>query len=265
MNCKICSHSVESMFSAKIMNKYNINYFYCDNCNFLSTEEPYWLEEVYSSPISKFDTGHIQRNINISKKLVTLLTIFFKGKKIFVDYAGGNGVLVRLMRDVGFNFLWEDKYATNLFSEGFEWNSTLKSEVEAVTVIECFEHFVNPIEEIEKIITISKNIIFTTELLPPSIPHPNDWWYFTLERGGHISFYSEKTLQYIANKYKLNYFNLGSIHILTERNNITNFKLKILKLNRLGLAKLLSKLYRSKTFGDYQHVCLESKKKIQNG
>ena len=57
MICKICSKITKSVFSAKIINKYKINYFHCNNCNFLFTEEPYWIEEVYSNPISKFDTG----------------------------------------------------------------------------------------------------------------------------------------------------------------------------------------------------------------
>ena len=197
--------------------------------------------------------------------MIILLTIFFNGNKNFVDYAGGNGILVRLLRDIGFNYFWEDKYATNLFSAGFEWDNNLMPEIEAVTVIECFEHFVDPIEEIEKILSISKNIIFTTELLPTLIPNPNDWWYYTLERGGHISFFSEKTFQYIANKYKLHYFNLGSIHLLTERNNITNFKLKILKLCRFGLSKLLARKYRSKTWSDYQYIREESIKEVENG
>jgi len=260
MICKICSKITKSVFSAKIINKYKINYFHCNNCNFLFTEEPYWIEEVYSSPISKFDTGHIQRNIKISKQLITLLSLFFKSKKSFVDYAGGNGILVRLMRDNGFDFFWKDKYALNLFSECFEWIPSSDHEIEAVTAIECFEHFVNPLDEIDKIISISKNVIFTTELLPDPIPNPHDWWYYSLERGGHISFYSTQTLKYIAKLYKLNYFNLNNLHIFTEKKNISNFKLKILKLNKFGLYKLINLNQKSKTWNDYQSVKKRSEK-----
>lgn len=254
MKCKICSSNVEIKFSAKIMNKYNVNYFYCSNCHFLSTEEPYWLDEVYVSPISMFDTGHIQRNIRISQKLMILLTIFFDRKKKFVDYAGGNGILVRMMRDIGFDFFWEDKYANNLFSQGFELDNSNFEGVAAITVIECFEHFVDPIKEIESLLKISRNIIFTTELLPSKVPDPQDWWYYTLERGGHISFFSEKTFEYIANKYKLYYFHLNGFHILTEKTNITNFRLNILSLSKFGLCNLLSRLYKSKTWSDYQSI-----------
>lgn len=254
MNCKICSHNSKKIFSAKIMKKYHIDYFFCWNCNFLSTEEPYWLKEVYTSPISKFDTGCIQRNINISKNLIILLSIFFDYKKKFVDYAGGHGLLVRIMRDIGFDFFWIDKYAENIFSSGFEGDCIPKSEVEAVTVFECFEHFQNPMEEIEKITSISNNVIFSTKLLPSPIPSPEDWWYYMLSRGGHISFYSKKTIQFIAVKFNLKYFSYGDLHILTKKKNINDFKLKILKLEKVGLSKVLSLKLKSKTLVDFENI-----------
>jgi hypothetical protein len=118
-----------------------------------------------------------------------------------------------------------------------------------VTTFESFEHFVNPIEEIENLLKISRNIIFSTELLPNPIPKPEDWWYYGLDHGQHISFYSEKTFQFIADKYGLNYSNLGSLHLLTEQK-ISNLKLKILKFSKFGLHKLLQKQLKSKTWED---------------
>lgn len=263
MNCKICSHVTRKIFSSILMNKYKINYFYCNNCGFLSTEEPYWLDEVYANPISKFDTGHIIRNIRLADQMTTLLSIFFDAKGRFVDYAGGNGILVRIMRDIGFDYYWNDKYAQNLYSSRFEWDiNSAKLEVEAVTIFESFEHFVEPMQELKQLLSISKNIIFTTELLPNPIPLPNEWWYYTLERGGHISFYSEKTLKYIATQNGLHYFHLNNLHIFTKKNNISNLKLKILKLNKLGLNKLLSRRLKSRTWKDYEYIRTSSIKKV---
>ncbi len=45
---------------------------------------------------------------------------------------------------------------------------------------------------------ISRNILFTTTLLPSPMPQPGTWWYYGLEHGQHISFYSLETLQSIA-------------------------------------------------------------------
>lgn len=247
MICKICTQQTKEIFTAKILNKYNIKYYHCQHCGFLQTEEPFWIEEAYSESINISDTGYIQRNLNLSKKLTILLSILFKQDAKFLDYAGGYGVFVRLMRDIGFDFYWDDKFTQNLFARGFEYQA---GKVDAITTFESFEHFVNPLEEIEKMLCISKTIIFSTELLPNPIPNPKDWWYYGLDHGQHISFYSEKTLKFIAYKYSLNYQNLGTVHILTDKK-LPKYTKYLLKLTKFGLDKLLEKRMKSKTWEDY--------------
>lgn len=247
MKCKICSQENNSIFNGKILKKFEVKYYYCSHCNFLQTEEPYWLDEAYSESINISDTGYMQRNINLSKKLTILLRLFFDQNAKFLDYAGGYGVFVRLMRDDGFDYYWDDKFTTNLFSRGFEYN---KEVIEAITTFESFEHFVNPLEEIEKMLKISKTVIFSTELLPNNIPEPKDWWYYGLDHGQHISFYNEYTFQFIANKYGLNYYNLGSLQLLSDRS-IPSYARLILKFSKFGLHKILQKQLKSKTWDDY--------------
>jgi len=257
MNCKICKSKIQKIFDAKIMNKYKIDYFYCQNCGFLQTEEPYWLDEAYKDPITVTDTGYMQRNIYLSKITTILLLMFFDYKKKFLDYAGGYGVFVRLMRDIGFDFYWYDKYTQNLFARGFEYDESMKGGIEAITCFEAFEHFVNPIEEIENMLSISKNIIFTTELLPNPIPKPQEWWYYTLESGQHISFYSKRTMKYLGRKYNLNYVNYRNIHLLTEKK-VNESILSLLALSqRFCLYKIFTKLkgIESKVWEDYEIMC----------
>jgi len=86
--------------------------------------------------------------------------------------------------------------------------------------------------------------------LPNSILKPQDWWYYGLDHGQHISFYSEKTFEFIAEKYNLNYSNLGGLHLLSEKK-ISNLQLKVLKLSKFGLHKLLQKQLKNKTWEDY--------------
>ena len=68
MSCKICNSETKQIFSGHILNKYNIKYHYCENCGFLQTEEPYWLDESYAESINISDTGYMQRNINLSER-----------------------------------------------------------------------------------------------------------------------------------------------------------------------------------------------------
>lgn len=255
MNCKICTQQTKEIFTAKILNKYNIKYYHCQYCNFLHTEEPFWLEEAYNESINISDTGYIQRNLLLSQKVTIILSLFCNKNGKFLDYGGGYGMFVRLMRDIGYDFYWYDRYTQNLFAKGFEYEKDIK--YDAITTFETFEHFVNPLEEIERMLTITKTIIFSTELLQNPIPNPENWWYYGLDHGQHISFYNEKTLKFIANKYHLNYQNLGTVHILTDKK-LPKCTKYLLKLTRFGLHNFLGKKMKSKTWED--HIKMSNKK-----
>jgi len=159
----------------------------------------------------------ISRNITLAKQSAVLLFFLFDPKALYLDFAGGYGILTRIMRDIGFDFYWNDLYTPNLFAQGFEFNNNLK--VELLTSFQSFEHFIHPLQEIAQLLTIADNILFTTELLPNSVPSPEKWWYYSLYGGQHVSFYSYETLRFVANKYKLNLLsNRRDIHLLTKRN-----------------------------------------------
>jgi hypothetical protein len=44
----------------------------------------------------------------------------FDANNRFIDYGGGYGLFVRLMRDAGFDYYWFDKFCDNVLSKGFE-------------------------------------------------------------------------------------------------------------------------------------------------
>jgi hypothetical protein len=233
MLCKICKSPVKRIFSCEVLNKYIVDYYICDTCGFIQTEEPYWLDEAYKDAINIYDTGIISRNVYFSKIASIILFYFFDKNLIYMDYAGGYGILTRLMRDIGFNFYWNDLYATNLVARGFEYDKGC-GKVELITSFESFEHFKEPLQEIEKMLSISKNIIFSTNLIPSPTPGPNDWWYYGPEHGQHISFYSHKTLQFISKKYNLNLYSINNVHLLTAKP-LNSFKLRTLcKFNNVS-------------------------------
>lgn len=217
MNCNICKSKMTMIFNSRILEKYDVDYYNCETCAFLCTEKPNWLEEAYEEPINYTDTGLIARNIRLSK-LISIICYFCFNNKKYLDHAGGYGVLTRLMRDLGFDFFWKDPYTENIFSKGFEFEGMGTTKFEVLTSVEAFEHFEYPSKEIEKMLTMANNIFFTTELFDSqNIPEIEDWWYYGTEHGQHISFYSLKTLEKIADKYQLNLFSNGrDIHLLTS-------------------------------------------------
>jgi hypothetical protein len=156
-----------------------------------------------------------------------------------------------MMRDIGFDFYWYDLYAQNLVAKGFEYSDSLKN-IELITSLECFEHFVKPRDEIEKLLSISKNILFTTQLLPNPVPNPNNWWYYCLQTGQHISFYSKKTLNFIASTYGLSVYTWGGNHLLTEKK-VSNFLFnKIMKYRKGFLFNYVKRRTKSKTGSDFE-------------
>lgn len=251
MQCKICNGKTKFAKELTLMGKHRAIYNRCENCNFMFAENPHWLKEAYEDPINTTDTGYVLRNVYLSKITLILFTFLFGTKKTYLDYAGGYGMLARLMRDYGLNFLTYDPFTKNLFAKGFEYKN---QEISAVTCFECFEHLENPITELEKILKISNNIFFSTRLLPKEIPD-SSWEYYGIEHGQHISFYSTKTLRYIAEKYKLNYYtNNDNLHLLTKKK-INKYLFKvILKLNKIQLDLFIRKTLSSKTSSDSEFL-----------
>jgi hypothetical protein len=189
------------------------------------------------------------RNLFFTKRLSIFLYLLFGKAGRYLDYAGGYGVFVRMMRDNGFDFYWDDMYTENLFAVGFQREQAMR--FNAITLFEAFEHFVEPISEIEKLLDISDTIIFSTDLLPNPVPQPKDWWYYGLEHGQHISFYSTSTFKYIATQLQLDYCNLGSLHVLSRRE-IPTWKLNASKGGTFGLLKVIERLMTSKTWSDHE-------------
>jgi hypothetical protein len=257
MNCKICSSESKEIFSAKILNKYAIKYYHCSKCDFLQTEEPFWLKEAYEAAIGITDTGILKRNHLFTKRSSAVIASFYNSNKKFLDFAGGYGIFVRMMRDLGFDFYWTDPFADNLFAKGFEHNK--KDAILLITAFECFEHFVDPVAELKKMLEISGNIIFSTRLFRDLPPKPSDWWYYSLDSGQHISFYSTKTLRHLADKFSL-FLNSDekAYHMLSkEKNNNLWFKV-IVKLGDLGLAKIFQAGPKSRTESDNELLSKKS-------
>lgn len=198
-SCRVCGKTSSApIFSASIFSS-PVSYYECGRCGYVQTEQPYWLEKAYASAINSCDTGIMARNqANVGVILATLAAMG-KLNGCVVDCAAGYGILVRLLRDQGVAALWSDPYCKNLLAVGFEHQ---KEKADLVTAFEAFEHFVDPLEEAEKLFSIGGNLLFSTELIVKSVPQPHEWWYYGLDHGQHIGFYRIETLEYIARRFR---------------------------------------------------------------
>ena len=156
------------------------------------------------------------------------------------------------MRDTGFDFYWQDKHTENLFSKGFEFTDTKNNLVELLTCFEAFEHFVEPADELEKLLSISRNILLTTQLIPDPPPSPDDWWYYGSEHGQHIGFFQKKTFKYLANKHGLHYYTNGqNIHLLSEKSFPTPAFKWLTKASKY-ITPLIQKRMQTLTWKDFE-------------
>lgn len=185
--CLICGRTANYIFTKKILNKYKVKYYKCNKCNFIQTEKPYWLKEAYSNPIIDSDTGILSRNIMLSK-ITALIFLFFAEKESKVlDYAGGYGILTRLLRDIGINCFWLDKYSENVFAKNFEFSK--KEQYDVITAFEFLEHAENPIKKVKRIFKIYKPKLFIFSTTIHNGNPSKNWWYFAPQGGQHVSFF----------------------------------------------------------------------------
>jgi hypothetical protein len=257
MICRICQNKTELAFKAMVLGKHQVSYYHCPQCGFLQTEDPYWLGESYKDPINTADTGLLSRNISFSETTALLIFFLFNRNGKFLDYAGGFGIFTRLMRDIGFNFYWHDPMTQNLLAKGFEYTDPLPN-FELLTSFESFEHFVDPVAEIQKMLAISDNILFSTFLLPSSVP-ATDWWYYQFEHGQHVSFYSKESLLYIAKEHGVHFYSHEYLHLFTKRKLPESSIRWFLRFKKIGLYHYVRRRMKSKIQEDFLKM-LNSKK-----
>ena len=252
--CRVCIKTVEAIFSTVLLQKHSAQFFKCSQCGYVQTEEPYWLEEAYKASINDSDTGMMIRSFWHRNIAATLIYFLFDKNSKFLDYGGGYGVFVRLMRDVGFDFFWQDKHTENLFARGFEFPESEKFTVELLTCFEAFEHFVEPVTELENLLSISRNILLSTEFIPEPTPSPDDWWYYGTEHGQHIGFFQKKTFEFLAKKYNLFFYTNGqNIHLFTEKK-LSSSTFKLLTKVSKFITPLIQKRMESLTWKDFEKL-----------
>jgi len=212
-HCKVCAGVSELFGELQVLRKHGVRYFRCVECGFMQTEEPFWLEEAYSSAIAKQDVGVMLRNLMNRQLTTALLNVLYPGVRRCVDFGGGHGIFVRLMRDRGFDFSLADLYATNDYARGFEYERGQKYDF--LTAFEVLEHLQDPIADLTAMMTLSENVFVSTLLVPQPAPKLPDWWYYLPSTGQHVAFYTPKSLQAVARRFGRHLLSNGTHHLFT--------------------------------------------------
>lgn len=227
MNCLICgNNNTVILFEAAVMFKLKVRYYQCGNCASIQTEKPYWLDEAYKKAITAADIGLLARNIDLSNSVFDLVVNNFDCSKRFLDFGGGYGVMVRLLRDRGLDFYRQDIYCENLFAINHDIADLIEQarQFELVTCFEVFEHVHDPHKLFEELQKYAPNILISTQLLPTKeFKSAADWWYFAPEMGQHVTFYTLRSLEIIARQYNMHLYSNGqNLHLFTSGELVKN-------------------------------------------
>jgi len=219
--CLICGSEARLCFKKKVLFKYDVSYFRCPACGFLFTEKPYWLAEAYQEDLKGIrDIGMVERNLRAADLTARLITKHLDARKKFVDFGAGTGLFVRLMRDRGFDYYFDDPLSRNIFARCFE-AKTLglgQGEYELLTAFEVFEHSPDPVGDVLLMLAFSDSILFSTELQPADANALEDWFYLLPEAGQHVAFHTPDSLRALAGQFDLKVFsNAESLHFFTKR------------------------------------------------
>lgn len=215
MLCKVCESATEYFGEQKILQAFDARYLRCTRCGFVFVERPTWLEQAYELPIAAADTGIVVRNLRFADLVGTLIDLALPRARRFIDFGGGAGLFVRLMRDRGYDFYRQDKYCDNIFATGFD--ATAEQRFDLATSIEVIEHIVEPMSVLQQLAELAPTVLIGTEQLPAVRNRPGEWWYYAPEGGQHISFFSARALQIAAERLRMQLASNGrNVHVFSR-------------------------------------------------
>jgi hypothetical protein len=185
-------------FEKRILGKYDVGYFVCTQCASLQTEAPYWLEEVYQDDHRALDTWAAIRTRRLQVLTYFIARAFnVQPSEQILDWGAGDGLYVRMLRDMGFDAYHCDLYCKNVYANGFDGSPA--STYAAVTAFEVLEHFANPKQDLDELFSLNPQLLIaTTGIYNGQGP---EWNYLMPMTGAHVFFYSDKAIQHIAKEH----------------------------------------------------------------
>jgi len=207
LDCLVCGSKTHLICDKEI----KVTYSVCNKCGFIYKDKEYHLDyddeyREYNTHNNSFESvGYVKMFQEFIKKHINPLKI--SGKVL--DYGSGPGpVLKELLKKKGLDVYDYDPF----FNVNDEY---LKYKYNLIISTEVIEHFSNPLEEFKHLVSILAKggyIVVMTTFNNYSEEEFLKWRY--RREASHISFFSIRTLEYIAKVTQLRVLNHNNRNVM---------------------------------------------------
>jgi SAM-dependent methyltransferase len=192
-----------------------ISYFRCRVCGFTFAPElcAWTLEEfearIYNADYALVDPDYL--DVRPRANAASLVPMLGERARTIrhLDFGGGNGLLSRLLREAGWPSTSYDPFVDR------DVSLAALGRFDLITAFEVFEHVPDVQRLMSSLTTLlaPDGVVLFSTMASDGHLHPGqriEWWY-AAPRNGHISLYSRKSLDILAEKHGLEFgsFNEG--------------------------------------------------------
>lgn len=193
--CKICSENVYNLHDEK----FGIIYMRCEKCGFIHLDEAFHV--TFDEERAEYDlhenSGEDQGYVNYLDSFLKMAVDPYISEGGALDFGcGPEPVLAALLNMRGFTTMTFDRHYAHD-------KDALASQYDLITSTEVFEHFHDPVKEMQAISTCMKPGAYLSIMtrVPPTDEAFFNWAYRREQT--HISFYTEEALCILAQKNKM--------------------------------------------------------------
>ena len=199
MTCTLCG--------SELTNQKDVYYFDCNSCSAIVKNDIHYL--TVDDEKARYEAHNNDVNDLRYQNFVSPITDYvfdnFSPQDKGLDFGSGTGpVISSVLMKKNYNILQYDPF----FAPD---QHVLNNTFDYIVSCEVFEHFHNPILEIDRLVTLIKTkgaLLIMTMLYNDKINF--DTWHYRKDPT-HVFIYRKETIEYIAHKMKLD------IEILTDR------------------------------------------------
>jgi hypothetical protein len=195
-----------------------IYYYKCSSCGFVFTSqfdkctEDEFRKYIYNDDYLAIDPDYLYQRPKNNADAVAKVFVRQKNDLRILDYGGGNGLFEKNLKNNGFSQVESyDPFCR-------KYSNRPKGRFNLVLAFEVVEHLPNPCYMFKDMLSLLDTdnglIMFSTLVQPSDIDKLKTIWWYISPRNGHISIYSNNSLEVVFSRLGLTYASAGrNLHL----------------------------------------------------